>query len=85
MPPEIAQLVVEKGFGSEKLREALAKGEMEEGKLPVEVLDLVREQVEKVFPMSEEQAQEHRNKLMEERAEIEKMARKRWKDEEYMF
>ncbi|KAK1751543.1 hypothetical protein QBC47DRAFT_454790 [Echria macrotheca] len=85
LPPEIAQLVVDKGLGSERLIEALAKGKLGEGKLPVELLDLVRGQVEELLPMSEEDAREHWSKFMEERAKLEKMARARWEEVEYIF
>ncbi|KAK4451303.1 hypothetical protein QBC34DRAFT_436837 [Podospora aff. communis PSN243] len=87
LPPEIAQMVVEKGLGSEGLKTAWERGDMGGGKLPVELLDLVREQVDemKVLPLTEEEARRHQEAMMEERIKIETYARDRWDGVEYTF
>ncbi|KAK3298743.1 uncharacterized protein B0H64DRAFT_318307 [Chaetomium fimeti] len=85
IPPEIAQLLVERGVGGDQLAEALAAGKAGEPKLPVELLAMVRKELGDGLPMSREEAEEHRLKLMTSRSVFQDAARTRWQHETYSF
>ncbi|KAK4188160.1 hypothetical protein QBC35DRAFT_473900 [Podospora australis] len=77
MPPEVAQLLVEKGLVEEKQLD-LASSKTG-GKLPAELLEMVREELKGAgLPMTREEAEEHRLKLMKERSVFGQDAQHQW-------
>ena len=85
LPPEIAQLLLEKGLGKSQLAEAIAAGDVGKTKLPAELLDMVRKELGEGLPMTREEAEEHRLKLMGARSAFQVEARDRWESVEYSF
>jgi hypothetical protein len=86
MPVEIKQLLVERGMGGQAVAEALAQGKAGEPKLPAELLEMVRKELgDDGLPMSREEAEEHRRKLMSARSAFQDEARNKWKEERYSF
>jgi hypothetical protein len=85
MPAEIKQLLVERGLGGQEFAEALAQGKAGEPKLPVELLAMVRKELGDALPMSREEAEEHRRKLISARSAFQDEARNKWKEEKYSF
>ncbi|KAK4103558.1 hypothetical protein N658DRAFT_505238 [Parathielavia hyrcaniae] len=87
IPPEIAQLLAERGLGGSQLTEALAARQdgTLKAKLPAELLNMVRNEFGEGLPMSREEAEEHRRKLMESRSAFEEDARENWESAEYSF
>ncbi|KAK4039740.1 hypothetical protein C8A01DRAFT_36276 [Parachaetomium inaequale] len=85
LPPEIAQLLAEKGFGGDKLAEALAAGQLAEPKLPPELLSIVRKEFGDGLPMSREEAEEHRLKMKDYLEAFHGQALWNWKSVEYNF
>jgi hypothetical protein len=85
LPSEISQLLVERGLGGSQLAEALAAEKPEDRKLPPELLDMVRKELGEGLPMTREEAEEHRKKLMESRSAFQEEARGNWKSVEYSF
>ncbi|KAK0721775.1 hypothetical protein B0T26DRAFT_700267 [Lasiosphaeria miniovina] len=85
MPPEVAQLLIERGLGR-GLGEAIAAGKLGGAKLPAEVLDMVRSEVsnDEVL-MTREEAEEHRRKLMVERSAFQAEARDMLENSDYGF
>ncbi|KAK3386423.1 hypothetical protein B0H63DRAFT_467769 [Podospora didyma] len=86
MPPEVAHLLVERGLGG-GLGEAIVAGKLGGAKLPAEVLDMVRSEIgnDDGLPMTREEAEEHRRKLMEERSAFQGEASRRLEGVEYSF
>ena len=86
MPPEVFQLLLERGADrvvqpSEELLQTTVSG----NRLPVEVMDMVRaEQRDRDGLMTVEEAREHRVTLMEERRVFREKNGREWK-REYMF
>ena len=86
MPPEVFQLLLERGAGrvvqpSEELLQATVSG----NRLPTEIMDMVRaEQRDRDGLMTVEEAREHRVTLMEERRVFREKNRMEW-THEYMF
>ncbi|KAJ9162213.1 glucose-methanol-choline oxidoreductase [Coniochaeta hoffmannii] len=85
MPPEIALLLLEKGIGKGRLDKAMATGKLAHPKLPQEVLDMVHKELGEALPMSREEAEEHRRKLMSSRSAFQEEARGGWASVEYSF
>jgi hypothetical protein len=85
VPPEISQLLIERGLGGSQLAEALAAQKPENTRLPPELLDMVRKELGEGLPMTREEAEEHRKKLMESRSAFQEEARGKWKSVEYNF
>lgn len=80
MPPELFQLLLEKGAGKAvKPTEALLRSTAEGNRLPAEVMDIVRRaQAETDALMTAEEAREHRLALMEERSAFVDKNRREW-------
>ncbi|KAH6854748.1 hypothetical protein B0I37DRAFT_362937 [Chaetomium sp. MPI-CAGE-AT-0009] len=85
IPPEITQLLVERGLVGHQLAEALDAGKTGEPKLPHELLAMVRKELGDGLPMTREEAEEHRLKLMNSRSAFQDEARNKWKEETYSF
>jgi hypothetical protein len=85
LPPEITQLLLERGLGGSQLAEAMAAKEGKGGKLPVELLEMVRKELGDALPMTREEAEEHRLKLMQARSSFQEEARGNWESVEYSF
>jgi hypothetical protein len=86
IPAELAQLLRERGIGREQLDKAFAEGKISgKGRLPPEVLEMVRRQMGEGLPMSREEAEEHRLVLMKERTGIQQDALNDWVEETYNF
>ncbi|KAF7549930.1 hypothetical protein G7Z17_g6066 [Cylindrodendrum hubeiense] len=81
VPPAIAQLILEKAPGHPGL-EAAGKGKQS---LPEELMDIVRNELEDVVPMSLEEARAHRLKLMDVRTVFQEGTRETWAEVEYSF
>ncbi len=86
MPPEVRQMLVERGLAGEKLAAGEKQGAVG-AKLPAELLQMVREQVGdgKDLPMTRAEAEEHRAVLMKERSAFQKEARESWSTATYSF
>lgn len=83
VPQPIAKLILEQTSGDKiEALQAAANGRRE---LPPVVLEMVRSQFGDALPMSEEEAEEHRLKLMDERTSTEKHTRDQWFRTEYNF
>ncbi|KAK4244335.1 hypothetical protein C7999DRAFT_35299 [Corynascus novoguineensis] len=82
-PSEIAQLLVERGLGGERLGQALAGGWLATSKLPLEVIHIVRKELGDALPMSRKEAEEHRLKLMVDRTATDKAAENDWQEFTY--
>jgi hypothetical protein len=83
VPPEIAQLLAERGLVGDRLAEALAAGKLAEPKLPPELLSMVREEFEDGLPMSREEAEEHRLKMKDYLEAFHGQALWNWESVEY--
>ncbi|KAK3899199.1 hypothetical protein C8A05DRAFT_37207 [Staphylotrichum tortipilum] len=85
LPPEVRQLLLERGLGGSQLAEAT--GGKEAAKLPAELLQMVRQQMGggKDLPMTRAEAEEHREKLMKERSAFQQEARDGWSHSTYSF
>ncbi|KAK1757322.1 hypothetical protein QBC47DRAFT_375666 [Echria macrotheca] len=84
-PPEMAHLLLDKGFGEGHLDEALAQGKLGGGKLPPEIMNMVRSEFGDDFLMTREEAEEHRSKLMATRSAFQGEAIENWRTVEYSF
>lgn len=84
MPPEITQLLRERGSGQGQRTEALAGDEAARVKLPPELMNMIRKEVGD-WPMSREEAERHRLELMEIRSAFQDDARERWEAFTYSF
>ncbi|KAL2129749.1 hypothetical protein VTI74DRAFT_7339 [Chaetomium olivicolor] len=89
LPPELAQLLLEKGVGGtnaqlvEVLKAASGSGK---GRLPPELLSMVRKHLDDSWsPMSRQEAEDHRLKLMESRSEFQHEASENWQQVQYSF
>ncbi|KFA54266.1 hypothetical protein S40293_07830 [Stachybotrys chartarum IBT 40293] len=83
VPQPIAKLILERAPGDKiEALQAAANGRRE---LPPVVLEMVRSQFGDALPMSDEEAKEHRLKLMDERTSTEKDTRDQWSRREYNF
>ncbi|KAK0719047.1 hypothetical protein B0T21DRAFT_60415 [Apiosordaria backusii] len=83
MPSEVFQLLLEQGL-ADKISPPKEVLDKMSNRLPVEIMDMVRK--ERVIPeglMTNEEAKEHRLKLMEERSRFHKDAESAWKQGEY--
>ena len=80
MPPEIAQLLRERGRDTA----ALAGGKAARGKLPPELMNMIQKEVGD-WPMSREEAEKHRLELMDIRSAHRDDARDRWEAFTYSF
>ena len=86
MPSEVAQIILERTGGGGKSKLAKALGEPRRGLLPVEIMDMIREELGGgQFLMSVEEAREHREKLVEERSAFQDDAQREWNSESYSF
>ncbi|KAK4227016.1 hypothetical protein QBC38DRAFT_536759 [Podospora fimiseda] len=88
MPGEMVQLLLEKGLAKEELSEGMASGKIKvdkKGTLPVEVMEMVRKELGDAMPMSREEAEVHRLKLMGERSGFVVQAREVWRRHSYSF
>jgi len=83
--PEIAQLMLERGLGKDKLEEAMVEGKLPRGKLPNEIMDMVRKELDEPLPMTRTEAEQHRLALMEERSAFQSEAREHYASVEYSF
>ncbi|KAL2256160.1 hypothetical protein VTK26DRAFT_2091 [Humicola hyalothermophila] len=86
LPPEIAQLLQERGLGHKEL----SSGEKLSNnggrtKLPAELLDMIRKELGNSPLMTREEAEEHRLKLMKERSTVQGEVRERWQYATYNF
>lgn len=84
-PPELAQLLLERGIGASQLGEAIAEGGPGKTKLPFELVDKVRKELGNAFPMNRDEAERHRLKLMGTRSAFQEEARGNWESVEYGF
>jgi hypothetical protein len=83
--PEIAQLLAERGIAREQLAEVLTEGG-KNAKLPPEVMNMVRKELDDTaLPMTREEAEAHRLKLMQARTAFQQEARNDWDAVEYSF
>ena len=85
LPPELAQLLLERGLGTEQLASAVASGDAGNMKLPAELMDMVRQELGDALSMTREEAEKHRLELMEERSSFQQEARDGWRRMEYSF
>ncbi|KAK4443131.1 hypothetical protein QBC34DRAFT_362554 [Podospora aff. communis PSN243] len=86
IPAELAQLLRERNIGREQLDTAFAEGKISgQGKLPPEVLEMVRSQMGEALPMSRQEAEKHRLALMKERTGLQDDALNTWNEETYNF
>jgi hypothetical protein len=86
VPPEIAQLILERGVVGGQLANALGAGaESKERKLPPELLNMIREELRDGLLMGREEAEEHRLELMKERSAFHEEAENKWREAEYNF
>ncbi|KAK3991074.1 hypothetical protein QBC44DRAFT_57751 [Cladorrhinum sp. PSN332] len=88
MPADMVQLLLEKGLAKEQLTEGMASGKLkvsEKGTLPPELLEMVRKELGDALPMSREEAEAHRLKLMGERSAFQGQAQELWKRSSYSF
>ncbi len=85
VPPEITQLMLERGLAGSQLAEALAERGRAPATLPVELMQMVRKEFGDDLPMNREEAEEHRLKLMEARSSFQDKARVNWESVEYSF
>ncbi|KAF2677947.1 hypothetical protein K458DRAFT_446684 [Lentithecium fluviatile CBS 122367] len=88
LPPEILNLIEKETMnaGSQGREGKYAKGP--DGKLPPELMEMVRDYFEddkNALLMSEEEAEEHRLKLMEERGNFVEQAGRDWQESSYSF
>lgn len=85
LPAEITQLLLERGLGGSQLAEAMSAKEAKGAKLPVELMEMVRKELGDALPMTREEAEEHRLKLMQARSSFQEEARGNWESVEYSF
>jgi len=90
MPPEVRQLLIERGLGGGQLAAEAVVSEKEGAvgaKLPAELLQMVRQQVGDGadLPMTWKEAEEHRETLMKERSGFQDTARTGWSRSTYSF
>lgn len=81
LPTELMALLKEKGFDGDI-------SAAEEGKLPPELMEMVREHFNAgadVLPMATNEAKEHRLKLMQERSAFVETAESGWQQHSYSF
>lgn len=81
MPPEVFQLLLEKGAGKAvKPTEALLRSTAQGNRLPTEIMEIVRRraQAETDALMTAEEARGHRLALMEERSAFVDKNRREW-------
>ena len=84
MPPEIAQLLLERGIGRGQLTETMAGGKTARAKLSPELMNMIRKELGD-WPMSREEAEKHRLELMDIRSAFKDDARERWEAFTYSF
>jgi hypothetical protein len=80
LSPDLVNLLAEKGLTSVSVAR--------EGRLPEELMEYVRKYFDEEkhsLPMSSEEADEHRRKLMQERSAFVKTAEDGWQDQTYSF
>ncbi|KAL2128960.1 hypothetical protein VTI74DRAFT_8414 [Chaetomium olivicolor] len=80
VPPEITQLLLERGLCTE----AMARGKSGAVKLNPEILNMVRRELGD-WPMTRQEAEDHRLALMEERSAFQDTARENWESVGYSF
>jgi hypothetical protein len=86
VPPEITQLMLERGVVGDQLADALAAGaESREQKLPPELLNMIRDELRDGLLMGREEAEGHRLQLMKERSAFHVEAEDKWSEAEYSF
>jgi hypothetical protein len=86
VPPEITQLMLERGVVGDQLADALAAGaESMERKLPPELLNMIRDELRDGLLMGREEAEGHRLQLMKERSAFHVEAEDKWSEAEYSF
>ncbi|KAK0624136.1 hypothetical protein B0T14DRAFT_517572 [Immersiella caudata] len=86
IPPELAQLLRERNIGREQLDKAFAEGKITgQGKLPPEVLEMVRGHMGEGLSMSRDEAERHRLELMKERTGVEQESEEHRLQETYNF
>lgn len=79
LPHELVALLVEKGVDAVEARN---------GKLPAELMDMVRgyfDEIKETLPMSAEEAREHRASLMKERRAYQQVSALEWQQQSYSF
>ncbi|CAO2652066.1 Nn.00g003490.m01.CDS01 [Neocucurbitaria sp. VM-36] len=80
LPPELVALLAQHGVSGAESTET--------GKLPAELMDMVKQYFEEgkeALPMSVEEAREHRAKLMKERSAFQETAESGWQEHSYSF
>ncbi|KAK3904892.1 hypothetical protein C8A05DRAFT_13257 [Staphylotrichum tortipilum] len=85
LPPEITQLLLERGIGKGQLAEAVTTGKSGGVKLPPEVLNMIRNELNDWNPMTREEAEGHRLGLMEERSASKDKVSDHWDSITYSF
>ncbi len=85
LPRDVVQMLAERGVGSAELADALAGGKAGEARLPPELLNMVREALGEWRMMTREEAEGHREKLMEERSAFVDNANDKWESTTYSF
>ncbi|KAK4163299.1 hypothetical protein QBC43DRAFT_319850 [Cladorrhinum sp. PSN259] len=87
IPPEMVQLLLEKGLAKKQLADAVASGDVASvGRLPPELVEMVRKELPgEELPMSRKEAEEHRLELMKERSGFHECAESTWRKNEYNF
>lgn len=83
IPPEIAVLLLKRGFGKGHLDAALEKGVLGPFKLPNELLGMVENELGGWFLMGRGEAEEHRIELTNERSAFQKRANDHWHECHY--
>ncbi|KAK0610899.1 hypothetical protein B0T14DRAFT_570829 [Immersiella caudata] len=83
---EVAGLLREKGIGREVIKRAFKEGRMaEKGKLPPEVMEMVKGYFGEALPMTREKAEGHRLELMKGRMGFQEKAREDRVEKTYNF
>ncbi|KAJ4298808.1 hypothetical protein N0V88_003846 [Collariella sp. IMI 366227] len=89
LPPETAQLLLDKEIGGNnaQIAEALAKASASgKGRLPPVLLNMAQKQIDDAWvPMTREEAEGHRFRLMEERSRFQGKVRETWQQYTYNF
>ncbi|KAK3906166.1 hypothetical protein C8A05DRAFT_12054 [Staphylotrichum tortipilum] len=78
LPSELVQMIAERGIGPAELAGALAEGKAGEAKLPPELLGMVRRALGEWRLMTREEAQRHRENLMDERSKFVQESNDTW-------
>ncbi len=85
VPPEITQLLLERGLAGSQLAEAMAARGRVPATLPAELIQMVKKELGDDLSMNREEAEEHRLELMEARSSFKDKAKENWESLVYNF